>query len=82
MESHKVQRVCLFVWTEATLGINNRVNETLGMNFELKIRSRVTSLIIDCAVLVWWKLYDFESFLFIYLFFAFYNLLKTLKESN
>jgi hypothetical protein len=34
-----------FIWITATLGINNRVSETLGINVELKITSQGSNFI-------------------------------------
>jgi hypothetical protein len=42
---HKAQRIFLFIWKAAALGINNRVNETLGITAELNITSQVTYFI-------------------------------------
>jgi hypothetical protein len=42
---HRAQRLFLFIQTTATLGINDRVNETLGITVELKITSQVADFI-------------------------------------
>jgi hypothetical protein len=42
---HRAQRPFLFIQTTATLGINDRVNETLGITVELKITSQVINFI-------------------------------------
>jgi hypothetical protein len=42
---HRAQRLLLFIQTIATLGINDRVNETLGMTVELETTSQAD----DCS---------------------------------
>jgi hypothetical protein len=41
---YRAQRLFLFIWMTATLGINNSVNETLGITVEL-ITSQATNFI-------------------------------------
>jgi hypothetical protein len=42
----------------ATLGINDRVSETLGITIELKIMSQVANFINQILLFfIWWKLY-------------------------
>jgi hypothetical protein len=42
---HRAQRLFLFIQTTGTLGINGRVNETLGITSELKITSQAANFI-------------------------------------
>jgi hypothetical protein len=42
---HRAQRLFFCIWTTATLGINDRVNETLGITVELKITFQVAYFI-------------------------------------
>jgi hypothetical protein len=42
---HRAQRIFLFIWMSATLGINGRVSETFGMAVELKITSQTANFI-------------------------------------
>jgi hypothetical protein len=37
---HRAQRLLLFIQTNVAFGINDRVNETLGLNVELEITSQ------------------------------------------
>jgi hypothetical protein len=37
---HRTQRLLLFTQTTATIGVNDRVNETLGVTIELEISSQ------------------------------------------
>jgi hypothetical protein len=41
----RIQRLFLFILMTATLGIDNRVNETLGIAIDLKITSQAINLI-------------------------------------
>jgi hypothetical protein len=45
LDTHRAQRFPLFIQTTATPGINDRVNETLGIIAELKITSQVADFI-------------------------------------
>jgi hypothetical protein len=42
---HRTQRFFLFIRMTAILRINNTVNETLEMNFKLKVTSQATDFI-------------------------------------
>jgi hypothetical protein len=53
MYKHRSQRPFLFIWMTATLGINNRVNETLGITVELKIKFQAINLIKQILFLVY-----------------------------
>jgi hypothetical protein len=44
-ETHRAHRLLLFIQMTATLGINNRVNETLKITAELKITFQATNLV-------------------------------------
>jgi hypothetical protein len=40
---HRAQRLLLFIQTTATLGVNDQVNETLGITVELEITSQAAN---------------------------------------
>jgi hypothetical protein len=42
---YRAQRLLLFIQTTATLGINDRVSETLGIRVELEITSQASNFI-------------------------------------
>jgi hypothetical protein len=44
-DTHRAQKLFLFIWTAATLGIVNRINETLGITVDLKITSQAANFI-------------------------------------
>jgi hypothetical protein len=49
---HRAKRLFLFIRTTATLGINNRVNETLGISIELKFTSQATNFVKEISWLM------------------------------
>jgi hypothetical protein len=62
---HRAQRLLLFIETTATFGINDRVNETLGITVELEITSQAAAFFNQILFFLAYggKLYyeDFES---------------------